>query len=163
MSPVELKLVSYLFRMIRDNMRERGTWSDKVHRAIVHQMSFEFGTQLQDFYVGERHACEAEWIGGLQRRGCKDETCLMESRIGMAGERLQQHTEDLEANFWILRAHRYTHPDIPGMTKEAIERRTRGEGFPGVYPEDKRLFARGPGWDHGAAELEIEDYEHPCP
>jgi hypothetical protein len=146
--------------MIRDNLREQGVWNNNLSEAVLYQMTLEFGVDLQDWFTGTRHACEVEWVGGNRCRGCRDRTCLMEhkNRYGSESTLLEQKTKDLEANFWILRAHRYTHPDIPGMSQEAIQRRTRGEGFPDVFLEDQRLFVRGPGWDHAAGEFEIEDY-----
>lgn len=127
---------------------------------MLYQMALEFGVDLQDWYTGTRHACEVEWVGGNRLRGCRNRRCRLEvqdKRTGVA-TLLEQKTKNIEANFWILRAHRCTHPDIPGMSQDAIQRRTRGEGFPDVFPEDQRLFVRGPGWDHGATEMEIEDY-----
>lgn len=146
--------------MIRDNFREQGVWSEDLEEAVLHQTTLEFGVDLKYEFTGDRHACEIDWSGGTRPRGCRDPICLadIQNRWGSEVTLLEQKTKDIEANFWILRAHRFTHPDIPGMSQEAIERRTRGEGFPGVYPEDQRLFVRGPGWDYGAKELEIEDY-----
>ncbi|CRG92233.1 Cell surface glycoprotein 1 [Talaromyces islandicus] len=161
LSPVQLEFINYIFRMIRDNLREQGVWNDDLNEAVLYQMTLEFGVDLQDWFTGTRHACEVEWIGGSRRRGCRNATCLAElaNKYGTQATILEQKTRDIEANFWILRAHRFTHPDVPGMSDEAIQRRTRGEGFPGVFSEDQRLFVRGPGWDYATAELEIEDYE----
>lgn len=146
--------------MIRDNFREQGVWNENLSEAVLYQMTLEFSVDLQNWFTGNRHACEIDWIGGNRLRLCRDTLCLTElrTRYGSDVILLEQKTAHMEANFWILRAHRFTHPDIPGMSPEAIERRTRGEGFPGVHPEDQRLFVRGPGWDHDTAELEIEDF-----
>ena len=104
-------------------------------------------------------SCEVDWSCGNRCR-CTDQLCGDEllQQCARPGIHLEQEARDLEANFWILRAHRYTSPDVPGMTQDAIQRRTRGEGFPGVFPDDQRLFIRGPGWDFGTNEMEIEDY-----
>lgn len=146
--------------MIRDNLREQSVWNERVSESVLYQMTLEFGIDLQDWYTGIRHACEVEWTGGNRLRGCRSKACREELRNkdSCGATLLEQKTKDLEANFWILRAHRYTHPEIPGMSQDAIQRRTRGEGFPDVFPEDQRLFVRGPGWDYGTTKLEIESY-----
>ncbi|KAH8697665.1 hypothetical protein BGW36DRAFT_450318 [Talaromyces proteolyticus] len=158
MSPAQVEFLGYLFRMIRDKLREQGLWSAAMDRAVRYQMNMEFQCDLMDWYTGSRHACEIDWSGG-NRRGCRDTLCQQEFQtlLGATPLLLEERMKNMEANFWLLRAHRHTHPSLPGMIEAAIQGRTRGEGFPCVLPEDERLFTRGTGWDWPIGDMEIEE------
>ncbi|KAL1983048.1 hypothetical protein VTN96DRAFT_531 [Rasamsonia emersonii] len=157
-------LVGYLFRMIRDNLRVRGVWNSELDAALRYQMKHELAVPLLPATTGTRHACQTDW-DGRSRRACPDPVCqaeyvplLGESAMGMgAGTAggaggFRRLCDYWEANFWLLRAARLTHPHVA-----QVAARTRGEGFDEVLPEDRRLFRRGEGWDGaGTGEMEIE-------
>ena len=150
-------LVDYMFRLIRDNLRSRNEWSLEIGNALKYQMVAELGVTIHPSIVGERHACETEWHG-LNPRQCKDVTCSTEYRpvFNDFGTKrgFRQICEFMESSYWLLRAARITHPTVSRVTK-----RTRGEGFPGVLEEDKRLFCRGKGWEiAGSGDIEIEGF-----
>lgn len=158
-------LVVYLFQMIRDWFRVRGEWSNWMDGMLKYQFRLEFGLELTWDDAGERHACPGEWSRNL--RHCRDPTCLRErshrafDHAVCCGLRGLCHA--LEANHWLLRAHRATHPTVNG-----VEARTRGQGFDDVLPEDRRLFRRGEGWDgFRTGPMELEEsltgraYTHP--
>jgi hypothetical protein len=141
--------------MIRDNLREKGQWTTGISLALRHQMNLEFGVLPDEQSFGQRHACETEW-DGRGRRWCTDDVCRGEYRplLGrMWNEReLERLVMKYEAMCWLLRAARHTHPQIC-----SVEARTRGEGFPGVAPQDQRIFRRGENWDGlGTGDMEIE-------
>ena len=148
-------LIDHAFRMIRDRLRERGEWSCGIELALAHQMRLEFGIPPNDHNCGQRHACEPEW-DGRGRRWCNDYVCRGEYKpwLGhMWSEReLERVVMRYEALYWLLRAARHTHPLVG-----SVEARTRGEGFPNVAPQDRRIFRRGENWDgFGTGVIEIE-------
>lgn len=151
-------IVQYIFRMIRDRLRARNEWTNNLDSALRYQLRLETGVQIRATDVGRRHACETEWFGahrlGCTDRVCRDEYTTIPARMrtlhaSYGIERLMSYSE---ANFWILRAARISHPDV-----HDVNERIRGKGFPGVRPEHCRLFARGAGWDGaGTGEMELE-------
>lgn len=159
-------LVWYLFQLIRDWFRARGEWSGWMDGMLRYQFRYEMGMLLQSDDIGERHACPCEW-NGRNFRHCRDPTCVREraNHLGdlEVGRGFRGLCDALEANHWLLRAHRATHPVV-----KSVEARTRGDGFVDVLPEDQRLFRRGEGWDGfetGPMELEESlsglDYTRP--
>ncbi|PKY02599.1 hypothetical protein P168DRAFT_346371 [Aspergillus campestris IBT 28561] len=169
-------VTDYLYRLIRDNLRAHTpklTKSQLAHleAAVTYQFAQEFSTTLNEQLVGRRHACETDWTG-RNRRFCRDATCRAEDRrlLGRHHGAGHKHTvEGLESSYWILRVARKTLPPAAQGHAHAFEvgakARMRGEGFPDVVPEDRRVFRRGEGWDGaGSGELEIEgvnDYDFP--
>ncbi|OJJ49464.1 hypothetical protein ASPZODRAFT_164971 [Penicilliopsis zonata CBS 506.65] len=148
-------LAQYMYQMLRDHLRSTGKWSEELSQALKYQMQYEFSVLLYPDAVGNRHACEAEWLG-LGYRHCRDAVCraeyspLLGTTVGRMGHR--QTLETLEQSYWLLRAARATHPSVA-----QVPARVRGEGFEGVELEDRRLFRRGEGWDGmGTGEMEIE-------
>lgn len=149
-------LVCFLFRLIRDWFRARGQWNTWMDGMLRYQFRYEMAVWLTPDMTGERHACECEWTG-RNLRHCRDPTCLSERPDFLAdiqwGRGFQQLCDSLEANHWLLRAHRATHPTI-----KDVEARTRGQGFADVLPQDRRVFARGEGWDgFGTGPMELEE------
>lgn len=149
-------LVCFLFRLIRDWFRARGQWNNWVDGMLRYQFRYEMGFWLTPDKTGDRHACECEWTG-RNLRHCRDPTCLSERPDFLAdihwGRGFQQLCDSLEANHWLLRAHRAIHPTV-----KDVEARTRGQGFADVLPQDRRLFARGEGWDgFGTGPMELEE------
>ncbi|KGO78381.1 hypothetical protein PITC_068440 [Penicillium italicum] len=151
-------LVDYLYRLVRDWMRAHNMWaSDKdMDSMLRHQMGFEMGYTVDENRVGLRHACETEWVGADQRH-CEDLTCASERRPTLLGNHrmglgFQRVCEALESNYWILRAHRATHPSVSDVVA-----RTCGAGFSEVLAMDRRTFRRGVGWDGaGTGPMELE-------
>lgn len=138
-------LVEYLFRMLRDRLQSLQQWSSEMDMKVRQQMALELAIELEPRDVGLRHACEAEWRG-LPFRHCRDPICVSE-RAYLLGSpcwtrRFECLVSDEEANYWILRANRTTHPTVKG-----VYARTRGEGFDHVLAEEQRLFRRGEAWD----------------
>ncbi|KAJ5254474.1 hypothetical protein N7505_011683 [Penicillium chrysogenum] len=138
-------LVDYLYRL----------WQD-MDGMLRYQMGLEMGGNIHQSRLGLRHACETEWVGA-DRRHCEDPTCVSERlptllgnhRMGLGFRRV---CEALESNYWILRAHRATHPSVSD-----VEARTRGAGFSEVLTVDRRTFRRGVGWDGaGTGPMEVE-------
>ncbi|OQE20760.1 hypothetical protein PENFLA_c016G05424 [Penicillium flavigenum] len=152
-------LVDYLYRLVRDWMRAHNMWaSDKdMDSMLRYQMGLEMGGTIDKSRLGLRHACETEWIGA-DRRHCEDPTCASERRPTLLGNHrmglgFRRVCEALESNYWILRAHRATHPSVSD-----VDARTRGGGFSEVLAKDRRTFRRGVGWDGaetGPMEVEI--------
>lgn len=160
MAPEHPALVGYLYRLIRDWVRSHYEWlSDKnMDRMLANQLSLETGVAagffIESEYTGPRHACETEWSG--DPNPCSDPTCACDRRPmsldypGMSG--FQELCEDLEGRFWLLRAHRTTHP----VVRDVVDR-IRGEGFERVRLAG-RVYPRGEGWDGaGTGPMWIED------
>jgi hypothetical protein len=147
--------------MIRDNLVVRGVWNDELDAALRYQMKHELAVSLLPVTTGTRHACQTDW-DGRSRRACPDPVCqaeyvpLLGEGSGMGMGRclggFRRLCDYWEANFWLLRAARITHPHVA-----QVAARTCGEGFDEVLPEDRRLFRRGEGWDGaGTGPMEIE-------
>ncbi|KAF4771050.1 hypothetical protein HAV15_012390 [Penicillium sp. str.  len=151
-------LVDYLYRLVRDWMRAHNMWaSDKdMDSMLRRQMGLEMGGTIDKSRLGLRHACETEWVGA-DRRHCEDLTCASERRPTLLGNHrmglgFRRVCEALESNYWILRAHRATHPSVSDVVA-----RTCGAGFSEVLSMDRRLFCRGVGWDGaGTGPMELE-------
>ncbi|OQE42914.1 hypothetical protein PENCOP_c003G04982 [Penicillium coprophilum] len=151
-------LVDYLYRLVRDWMRAHNMWaSDKdMDSMLRYQMGLEMGNTMDKSRLGLRHACETEWVGA-NRRHCEDSTCASERRPTLLGNQcmglgFRRVCEYLESNFWILRAHRATHPSVSNVVA-----RTCGGGFSEVLSMDRRTFCRGEGWDGaGTGPMELE-------
>ncbi|KAJ5779372.1 hypothetical protein N7457_007092 [Penicillium paradoxum] len=151
-------LVDYLYRLIRDWMRAHSSWASEndVDGMLCDQMSREMGGNIHPARVGLRHACETEWVGA-NRRHCEDPTCATERPPVLLGNQgvglgFRRVCEYLESKYWILRAHRATHPSVSD-----VGARTCGGGFSEVLTVDRRFFRRGEGWDGaGTGPLELE-------
>ncbi|KAJ5823221.1 hypothetical protein N7447_005561 [Penicillium robsamsonii] len=151
-------LVDYLYRLVRDWMRAHNMWaSDKdMDSMLRYQMGLEMGNTLDKSCLGLRHACETEWVGA-NRRHCEDSTCASERRPTFLGNQcmglgFQRVCEYLESSYWVLRAHRATHPLVSDVVA-----RTCGGGFSEVLSTDRRTFCRGEGWDGaGTGPMELE-------
>lgn len=151
-------LVDYLYRLVRDWMRAHNMWaSDKdMDNMLRRQMGLEMGGTIDKSCLDLRHACETEWVGA-DRRHCEDLTCASERRPTLLGNHrmglgFRRVCEALESNYWILRAHRATHPSVSDVVA-----RTCGSGFSEVLSMDRRLFCRGVGWDGaGTGPMELE-------
>ncbi|CAI7645513.1 unnamed protein product [Penicillium glandicola] len=151
-------LVDYTYRLVRDWMRAHNMWaSDKdMDSMLRYQMGREMGGAIAQGRLGLRHACETEWVGA-NRRHCEDSTCASERRPTLLGNQcmglgFRRVCEYLESNYWILRAHRATHPSVSDVVA-----RTRGGGFSEVLSTDRRVFRRGEGWDGaGTGPMEME-------
>ncbi|KAJ5375003.1 hypothetical protein N7517_007009 [Penicillium concentricum] len=151
-------LVDYLYRLVRDWMRAHNMWaSDKdMDSMLRYQMGLEMGNSLDMSRLGLRHACETEWVGA-NRCHCEDSTCASERRPTLLGNQcrglgFRRVCEYLESNYWILRAHRATHPSVSDVVA-----RTCGGGFSEVLSTDRRTFCRGEGWDGaGTGPMELE-------
>ncbi|KAJ5972278.1 uncharacterized protein N7479_002196 [Penicillium vulpinum] len=151
-------LVDYLYRLVRDWMRAHGMWaSDKdMDGMLQYQMGLEMGYTIDKSRLGLRHACETEWVGA-SRRHCENLTCASERRPTLLGNQcmglgFRRVCEYLESNYWILRAHRTTHPSVSDVVA-----RTCGGGFSEVLSMDRRSFHRGEGWDGaGTGPMEVE-------
>ncbi|KXG50867.1 uncharacterized protein PGRI_064390 [Penicillium griseofulvum] len=151
-------LVDYVYRLVRDWMRAHNLWaSDKdMDSMLRYQMGLEMGSTLDESRLGLRHACETEWVGA-NRRHCEDLTCASERRPTLLGYQcmglgFRRVCEYLESNYWILRAHRATHPSVSDVVA-----RTCGGGFSEVLSMDRRTFRRGEGWDGaGTGPMELE-------
>ncbi|KAF7717976.1 Uncharacterized protein PECH_004678 [Penicillium ucsense] len=138
-------LVGYLFRMLRDRLRSEQQWSPELDVKIRRQLTWELAICPDAREVGQRHACDAEWLG-LPPRTCRERTCAAE-RPSLLGRPnwsrwFERIVSNEEASHWILRANRTTHPVVKG-----VQARIRGEGFDHVPDDERRLFRRGEGWD----------------
>ncbi|KAL4921713.1 hypothetical protein BDW62DRAFT_219060 [Aspergillus aurantiobrunneus] len=154
------QLTDYLFRLIRDNLRNTNAINANTNTlysleaSLKYQMYREFAITIQPSITGERHACPTDWTG-RNRRTCRDEVCRGEHQrlLGsLGGHGHESVVNDLEMTYWVLRAARVTHPTV-----ENARDRMRGEGFDDVADEDRRVFCRGDGWDgarSGAMEIE---------
>lgn len=158
-SPEHPLLADYLFRMIRDKLRSQNQWGAEMDVALRHQIQFEMGITLRPSVTGQRHACSTEWTGQSQRH-CQSQTCAHEVAIRRRqqpnvplGGSFEALCHEMECTYWLLRAHRTTHP-----TTSDVAARTRGEGYgDDVAPRDRREFRRGEGWDGaGSGPLEID-------
>ncbi|KAE8413690.1 hypothetical protein BDV36DRAFT_286815 [Aspergillus pseudocaelatus] len=147
------ELVDFLFRLIRDKLRSQ-TAPIELEATLKFQFQQEFCVTIQPHITGERHACVTDW-DGRNRRNCQDAICQAEYRrlLGsLGGKGHYQLIDHLEGSYWILRAARTTHPDVPDA-----KARMRGEGFSDLADEDRREFRRGAGWDGaGTGDMEIE-------
>ncbi|KAL2866600.1 uncharacterized protein BJX67DRAFT_133002 [Aspergillus lucknowensis] len=157
-TPESPDLADYLFRLIRDNLRnthpENNATLDNFETSLKYQIHQELSVTIQPAITGKRHACETDWTG-TNRRNCPDALCRSEYRrlLGSLGGRGHKAlVEHLEASYWILRAARATHLDV-----EDVLKRMTGEGFEDVAEEDRRVFRRGDGWDGaGSGDMEVE-------
>ncbi|KAJ5659429.1 hypothetical protein N7507_005880 [Penicillium longicatenatum] len=146
-------IVSYLYKMIRDNLLSQGSWTREVEANLWEQLWLE--TEV-DFQRGLTHACITEWTGAPPRN-CPDSSCVAEREKMIIDYGIQSGFEQLcqfmESQYWILRANRVTHP-----TCKSIEGRILGEGYGDwVAAQDRRLFRRGEGWDGvGTGPMEHE-------
>ncbi|KAJ6189318.1 hypothetical protein N7519_004226 [Penicillium mononematosum] len=132
-------LVDYLYRLVRDWMRAHNMWaSDKdMDSMLRYQMGLEMGGTIDASSLGS----------DLRERASP--TLLGNHRMGLGFRRV---CEALESNYWILRAHRATHPSVSD-----VDARTRGGGFSEVLAKDRRTFRRGVGWDGaGTGPMEVE-------
>ncbi|KAJ5935330.1 hypothetical protein N7466_004877 [Penicillium verhagenii] len=148
-------LVNFTYRMIRDNFRSCGQWTEALENALYDQFFREFNVEFSDC---ERHACMTEWTG-YPEAFCRDPVCLIERETQFssfdngAGRGYERLCQWMEAQYWILRANRFTHP-----TCHSVDDRIVGVGYNGwVAPMDRRPFRRGEGWDGvGTGPMEIE-------
>lgn len=158
MAPEYPDLVGYLYRLIRDWVRGHCEWpSDNyMDHMLANQLELEMGVRPDFFkseYVGKRHACEKEWIG--DPNPCSDPTCVRERRPmsldywGVSG--FQELCEELESRYWLLRAHRTTHPSV----RDVVDR-VHGKGY--ERADGGRVYPRGEGWDGvGTGPMVVED------
>ncbi|KAJ5532482.1 hypothetical protein N7494_009034 [Penicillium frequentans] len=146
-------LVDYVYRMIRDNLRSQFEWTHELGEILREQLWLETEVEVEKHY---RHACLNEWTG-FPPRHCQDPTCVAE-RKNLLGELgvisgLEHMCQFMEAQHWLLRANRTTHP-----TCKSIEGRILGEGYGEWVPvQDRTLYRRGEGWDGvGTGPMEYE-------
>lgn len=146
-------LVDYVYRMIRDNLRSQFKWTHELGETLREQLWLETEVEVEKHY---RHACLNEWTG-FPPRHCQDPTCVTE-RKNLLGELgvisgLEHMCQFMEAQHWLLRANRTTHP-----TCKSIEGRILGEGYGDWVPvQDRTLYRRGEGWDGvGTGPMEYE-------
>lgn len=146
-------LVDYVYRMIRDNLRSQFKWTHELGEILREQLWLETEVEVEKHY---RHACLNEWTG-FPPRHCQDPTCVTE-RKNLLGELgvisgLEHMCQFMEAQHWLLRANRTTHP-----TCKSIEGRILGEGYGDWVPvQDRTLYRRGEGWDGvGTGPMEYE-------
>ncbi|KAJ5949058.1 hypothetical protein N7454_000642 [Penicillium verhagenii] len=146
-------LVDFMYRLLRDHLRSRAQWTEEMAEAIYKQFWLEFHVDISE---SSRHACVTEW-GGYPEAFCQDPICINERGFQFfdtgAGRGYERLCLWMEAQYWILRANRFTHP-----TCSNVEGRIYGVGYDGwVPPTDRRLFRRGEGWDGaGTGPMEIE-------
>lgn len=155
------ELVIYLYRMIRDKLRELDHWNAHVEVMLRLQFSHEMGFKPTSEMTGDRHACPTSW-SGLSPRHCRDSVCVQEREAPLVGQLahlghgFEHLCNAMEADYWVLRVNRITHP-----TCKKPEARMRGEGYPQVAPQDRREFRRGWGWDGaGSGPIEIETHRN---
>ncbi|RMJ23707.1 hypothetical protein PHISP_05413 [Aspergillus sp. HF37] len=148
-------LVDYMFRLIRDALRSRAAWTAETDAALRLQIMRELQVAVRPEITGSRHACDVDW-DGRNPRHCRDPVCRSQRRYFLGdlgrGRGYRRLVDNMEASHWILRAARTTHPQVA-----SVAARARGEGFPDVVEDERRLFRRGPGWDGpGSGDMEIE-------
>lgn len=146
-------LVDYVYRMIRDNLRSQFKWTNELSEILREQLWLETEVEVEKH---SRHACLNEWTG-FPPRHCQDPTCIAE-RKNLLGELgvisgLEHMCQFMEAQHWLLRANRTTHP-----TCKSITGRILGEGYGDWVPvQDRILYRRGEGWDGvGTGPIEYE-------
>ncbi|KAJ6017739.1 hypothetical protein N7451_001118 [Penicillium sp. IBT 35674x] len=146
-------LVDYVYRMIRDKLRSQFKWTHELGEILREQLWLETEVEVEKHF---RHACLNEWTG-FPPRHCQDPTCVAE-RKNLLGELgvisgLEHMCQFMEAQHWLLRANRTTHP-----TCKSIEDRILGEGYGDWVPvQDRTLYRRGEGWDGaGTGPMEYE-------
>lgn len=145
MAPEHPALVGYLYRLLRDWLIGSGLGDNDVDSVLAEQLSVEMGLPPEFFHLeqAERlHACETEWTGDpspCSNPLCRSDRPPMFPYPGMSG--FKELCDRLEGNFWLLRAHRTTHPDVGSMVD-----RICGAGF-WQAQSSGRVYPRGEGWD----------------
>ncbi|MCJ1453549.1 hypothetical protein MMC28_003896 [Mycoblastus sanguinarius] len=136
----------YLYRLLRELLRESKKWVRGTIGVLNGQFAKEFGEKIFDVMkIDENPPCECEWVGrDLQARGhvshCQSKTGQNRFEPSSPEQGLRAVVEQLEEEYWILRAWRQQHP-----TQKTWSLRAAGHGFLGLKPEED-LVALGPGW-----------------
>ncbi|KAJ5778089.1 hypothetical protein N7520_001335 [Penicillium odoratum] len=146
-------LVNFLYKMIRDYLRIRHLWTGNMDEIVQDQLFRETGVKV---LISYSHACPTEW-NGLPPKHCLDRQCIADRKQWLGdwgwGRGFERLCQFMEAQYWILRANRTTHPDC-----QSLQGRICGVGYGEWVPrQDRRFFRRGEGWDgEGTGPMEIE-------
>lgn len=175
--------ITFMFRMIRDNLKALGRWLPATENCVIYQFWHEFGApistksplatasannqmkfwqapQVDIFDMTDRHACELEWhgldAGDLCDSGkCKREIAAEPTR----GGGVLYLPKGLRAILEGYEAQRWilrAHRRHHPIVHD-MEARIRGEGFDNIFETDRRLFRRGEAWDgFGSGPIEQE-------
>ncbi|CAG7937492.1 unnamed protein product [Penicillium olsonii] len=153
LAPQHPAIVGYLYRLVRDWFISHGWLSESVHGALARQIGLETGLDPKLLINSELHACEAEWYG--KNHPCSNPRCASDPPTmfpypGLSG--FKELCDILEGNFWLLRAHRTTHPGVGDMVD-----RIQGVGFDQARVSG-RVWPRGEGWDGvGTGPMWVEE------
>lgn len=140
-------VLGYLYRLLRELLRSRGTWSERTERALKLQLEAEFTDYKvnTNWHNGDA-PCQCEWSGKILPRynhlsTCREYAPTTDDRGLVRRQKyLKATVEDYEERFWILRAWRQQHP-----THNNWRLRAAGCGFAETIP-DEGCYELGPGW-----------------
>ncbi|CAG8201673.1 unnamed protein product [Penicillium salamii] len=146
MAPEHPALVGYLYRLLRDWLISHDRLSVDMDSVLANQLGLETGLGssflMYSELAGAHHACETEWHG--DSHPCSNPQCDSDPPPVFPYPDLsgfQELCDILEGNFWLLRAHRSTHPEVRNMVD-----RIQGVGFEQARLSG-RIWPRGEGWD----------------
>ncbi|CAG8400279.1 unnamed protein product [Penicillium salamii] len=157
MAPEHPALVGYLYRLLRDWLISHDMLSVDMESVLANQLGLETGLGtsflMYSELAGAHHACETEWYG--VSHPCSNPQCDSDPPPVFLYTELngfQELCDVLEGNFWLLRAHRSTHPDVRNMVD-----RIQGVGFEQAHLSE-RIWPRGEGWDGvGTGPMWVEE------
>ena len=140
-------ILGYLYRLLRELLRSRGSWSASIERALKLQLEAEFTNyKVNTNWHNGDSPCQCEWSGQVRPR-CNHLSICREyapraDDLGPARRQkyIKATVEDYEERFWILRAWRQQHP-----IQNNWRLRAAGYGFAEMIP-DERCYQLGPGW-----------------
>ncbi|KAJ5632514.1 hypothetical protein N7490_008853 [Penicillium lividum] len=146
-------LVNFLYKMIRDYFQSRKLWTGNLDDIVRDQLFRETNVKC---LISYSHACPTEW-NGLPPKHCLDCQCIADRKKTLGewgwGRGFERLCQFMEAQYWILRANRTTHPGC-----DSLQGRICGVGYGEWVPrQDRRFFRRGEAWDGaGTGPMEIE-------
>lgn len=140
-------ILGYLYRLLRELLRSRGTWSASIERALKLQLEAEFTNyKVNTNWRNGDAPCQCEWSGQVLPRydhlsTCREYAPGADDR-GLARRQnyIKATVDDYEERFWILRAWRQQHP-----IQNNWRLRAAGHGFAEMIP-DEGCYELGPGW-----------------
>ena len=145
-------VLGYLYRLLRELLRSRSVWNEKMEWSLKLQFESEFSDYIVNtgWHNGD-DPCHCEWWGRTLARWYGLSSCWKclpaadasvsdDGLPGRRGEGVEATVRRYEASFWILRAWREQHP-----TQNNWRLRAAGYDFPDTRV-DEGCYKLGPGW-----------------
>lgn len=139
-------MVGFLFRLLRQCLQLKNSWSVGTQYALEKQFGEEFGLDVSK--VVEDRVCECEWVGEGLAEALHLPACRRLYRgFGRAfhASGMRGYLEMYEVRYWILRAWQQQHAAARHWSD-----RVAGEGFEGEVEGTSPVL--GPGWTGWGAD-----------